>query len=1575
MSKFRKLTEPSSCLCVFAAETTVIPTRMDAGMASTKSRSFLCSRPAERSIAYGSLLLALSAGTLQAQDTAPDIIHGRVTDDSSRAIVATMMVTRGPDRLTQQTTTDSAGNFRVRFDPGTGDYLVYVSAAGFTPARRRVQRQTDEHDLVANFTLARAPVALLDTVKITGQKPERAKNYIGPTELEAGSSEKWRDGVDGQVPPTVAGDLNAIAGTMSNITMTGSGPAILGSGSESNLNTLNGMGLATGAIPRAAHTETRVTGATFDPTRGGFSGANVDVRLEPGDREYQRRNGFLTFDPRFLQFTDRAWRSLGATSGGVRGSAGADGEIIRDAMTYNVALDVGRSLSDPSTLLTAHARAFLNAGVAPDSVARLIDAAVQLGFPLIASGLPTNREHNTISWLGRLDDTRDTLSTRALTTYAGWTRDGAVGFSPLSAPSAASERRERTLGAQLTLGSYVGAGRRTLNETRIALSGVRTDVSPYRSLPGASVLIRSDNPAPGTEVTSVLLGGGAFLPTKESKWTLEAGNQTEWNAHGRTHRFKGLLWGRVDGLREEGFSNGLGSYAFNSIGDFTAGRASSFSRTLFQPSREGKVWNTAAALAHNFAPSRYFSLLYGARLEADGFGGTPARNVALEQALGVRTGVAPSRVHLSPRIGFTFTYNRDRDNGSGTMMNQTGTYFRSMSGTLRGGIGEFRDLLHPGILADASASTGLPGGTSFLNCIGAAVPAPDWSLFATDPASIPTQCAGGGGVLAESAPSVTLIDPRYDVPRSWRASLDWNTSLKSWLFKVGTLASYDLSQPGLVDANFSGVRKLTLADEANRPVYVSGASIDPASGSVSAVESRTSGQYGGVGVRVSDLRGYGAQLNLGLSPDVFKFRTGASFYGSIAYTLQATKRQYRGFDGAAFGDPRLVEWAAGPNDAHHVIVLSSGFSTAKTGTVTMFARAQSGLPFTPLVGGDVNGDGRGGDRAYIPDPATASDANLAAELRTLLANGSSTARGCLVANLGRVAPRNGCRGPWTQSLNIQWTPPIRSRWANRVSPNVYLQNVLAGVDQLVHGNSLRGWGSPAMPDPVLLVPRGFDAVNGRFNYDVNPRFADTRPERTLLRNPFRIVIDFSLDLSTEYDLQRLRRAVEPVKGPTGWQRRSADSLSAFYLSRTSDIYNLLIEQSDSLFLSRAQVAALQRADSVFSARVRALYVPLGEFLARGEGGAGRAELDSVRATQKTYWKVFWEQPEIAAEIVTPSQRELMPVFKSMLGIPMKDREHSQWGFGHPVTWAKKPTQANISVAESWHSAPPMLHARSAHAVVGTGDAIYAIGGTGAGGAPVLQVERFDGNEWRDETTLPDEGLNAPAAVAIGQRIYVIGGFKTVTNVPTTDVLVYDVNTHLWSNVAPLPAPRGGHAAVVVDGKIHVIGGGNSRSTLADHSEYDPAVNTWTERAPLPRSEGSPAAVAFNGKLYAIGGRSGPSDFGNVYIYDPVTDRWSEGPAIEPRGTAGAAVYCGTIYVFGGESQAKNTVLNDVLTMGSSGNGWRAAEPMPSARNYARAALLGNSVYLVGGNPVVAASHSAVGSTLVERFQASCPSVR
>jgi len=219
---------------------------------------------------------------------------------------------------------------------------------------------------------------------------------------------------------------------------------------------------------------------------------------------------------------------------------------------------------------------------------------------------------------------------------------------------------------------------------------------------------------------------------------------------------------------------------------------------------------------------------------------------------------------------------------------------------------------------------------------------------------------------------------------------------------------------------------------------------------------------------------------------------------------------------------------------------------------------------------------------------------------------------------------------------------------------------------------------------------------------------------------------------------------------------------------------------------------------------------------------------------------------------------------------------------------------------TWSEEPPMLFPRSAHAVVSSDTAIYALAGADDKGRPVPEVEAFDGSEWSVLTTLPGQGLNAPTtSIIVRNRLYVVGGFTAVTNVPTDEVQVYDLQAQKWSIASPLPNRRGGHVAVVVDKKIHVFGGGNSVSTIADHSQYDPKTNTWKELAPLPRAEGSPAAVVVDGKIYVIGGRSGFSDFGNVYIYDPSTDTWSTGPSIEPRGTAGAVGYCGGIYLFGG----------------------------------------------------------------------------
>ncbi len=1241
------------------------------------------------------LLLCLAVSQLVAQ--APtDIIRGRVTDDSAKLVIgASVFVTRGPDRAFKQTTTDSAGRYLISFENGTGDYLVAVTSVGLKSARRRVQRQNSERELVADFVLAH-DASTLAAVKVTADKPERAEDATSPFTLETGASERWIDGVNGQLPPSQLGNLSAVAGNTPGVTLGGNGPSILGSGGSSNLTTLNGMALPGGTLPRAARVDTRVTGATFDVTRGGFSGVNTDVRLGAGDRNYQQRNAFVTFDAPQLQYTDRTGQSLGTRYGSVRGSVGADGELVRHVITYNIAVEGSRSTSDPATLFSGDARALQSAGVARDSVDRLQQVAFARGIPFAGRGIPTSREQSAITWLARLDDIRDSLDARQLTSYATLSKSGAQGFTPLTAGSAGGASTDRAIGMQFQMSDFFGPGRRMLNQSRIGVSNTYSSGTPYLLLPGAQILVRSTGDT-GDGIVPLTIGGSSYLDRTESRWTGEASNLTMWNARGRRHTFKVFGSARVDALTQTGGADLLGRYAFNSIDDLVANRPSTFARTLTQPSQAGTVWNAAGAFAHQWSVKKTFSVLYGARVEANGFASAPSRNAALEGALGVATGLAPASLHISPRLGFSYLYSRSKENGNGMSMNQSGTFYRTTSGVIRGGIGEFRDLLRPELLADARSRTGLPGSAQSLLCTGAAVPvpAPDWSGFLQDAGTVPRSCVDGSGVLTDNAPPATLISRSYRVPRSWRAALDWSTNF-SWLqFKWSNLASYDLSQASVRDVNFAGVQRFSLGAEGNRPVYVSPAGIDAASGAVSATESRIAPAFGDVSVRGSELRGYGAQTTVTFAPDPFRLRdVPLALYGQLSYTLQASRRQFLGFDGATAGDPRTREWAPSASDARHVIVAQGAFTVPHVGTFTLFARAQSGLPFTPIVQGDVNGDGRGGDRAFIPARITpvaksAATQQLVSQLLALQESGSPTARACLSAYDGQIVSRNGCRGPWTATMNMQYAVTL-PKALSRVTANLYLENVLAGIDQLTHGASdMRGWGGSATPDPVLLVPRSFDAATQAFRYDVNPRFAETRPSRTTLRAPFRVTLDFSMRLSTDYSLQQLRRALEPVRVAKVWAPRSADSLTAFYLEQTSNIHTALIAESDSLFLTPPQLVALRKAEAMFAGQVRGMYAELGKYLAGFAGGAAsKAALDSANATKKAYWKVFWEQPEIAAALVTPTQRDLMPLLRDMLTIPKPQREHSQWMFGNPVKLTTSAPAAPVAAPGAAALPPP-----------------------------------------------------------------------------------------------------------------------------------------------------------------------------------------------------------------------------------------------------------------------------------------------
>ena len=104
----------------------------------------------------------------------------------------------------------------------------------------------------------------------------------------------------------------------------------------------------------------------------------------------------------------------------------------------------------------------------------------------------------------------------------------------------------------------------------------------------------------------------------------------------------------------------------------------------------------------------------------------------------------------------------------------------------------------------------------------------------------------------------------------------------------------------------------------------------------------------------------------------------------------------------------------------------------------------------------------------------------------------------------------------------------------------------------------------------------------------------------------------------------------------------------------------------------------------------------------------------------------------------------------------------------------------------------------------------------------------------------------------------------------------------WTAKTPLPVARNEVVAVALNDKIYVLGGSYPRQKydVADNGEYDPAVDRWRARAPMPHGLNHVGAAALDGKIYVIGGFTGSNHVGvndGAFEYDPVSDTWRSLP--------------------------------------------------------------------------------------------------
>jgi hypothetical protein len=220
-------------------------------------------------------------------------------------------------------------------------------------------------------------------------------------------------------------------------------------------------------------------------------------------------------------------------------------------------------------------------------------------------------------------------------------------------------------------------------------------------------------------------------------------------------------------------------------------------------------------------------------------------------------------------------------------------------------------------------------------------------------------------------------------------------------------------------------------------------------------------------------------------------------------------------------------------------------------------------------------------------------------MASLLANGSESARDCLTSQLGHLAQRNSCTGPWTSSANLSLAlNPLKFRLPQRATLSFSVSNPLGAADLLLHGqNGLHGWGQSAFPDQTLLYVRGFDAQNKRFTYEVNPRFGSTNPRFNTFRQPVTITMALRVDVGPSRERQMLTQQLDRGRTREG-VKLTEPMLKAMY--GTGGVLNpmsQLLRQSDTLALTGPQADSLATMNRAFTISVDSIWSGVAKELA------------------------------------------------------------------------------------------------------------------------------------------------------------------------------------------------------------------------------------------------------------------------------------------------------------------------------------------------------------------------------------------
>ncbi len=292
---------------------------------------------------------------------------------------------------------------------------------------------------------------------------------------------------------------------------------------------------------------------------------------------------------------------------------------------------------------------------------------------------------------------------------------------------------------------------------------------------------------------------------------------------------------------------------------------------------------------------------------------------------------------------------------------------------------------------------------------------------------------------------------------------------------------------------------------------------------------------------------------------------------------------------------------------------------------------------------------------------------------------------------------------------------------------------------------------------------------------------------------------------------------------------------------------------------------------------------------------------------------------------------------------------------------KDDVEALDAATGTWDTRDPLPEPRHQAAAVALGDAIVVLGGFDEDfdAAPtVFELDAADpGATWFEHDPIPDPVRFGFAVAAVGDRIYVFGGFDAESGEPLNDVDELTPSTGIWREMEDMPTPRGfaGAFTDAATGRVYVIGGSpkdSGNDPLATVERFDPdgaVLGEWEAAIDaMPTSRTDPQAVVAGPRVYVFVSRTfGEDSTKKVDIFTIADETWVEAEKYEIKVNRLAAAAVGDrvfgIGGIGGGESKRRVFVHDLA-----GDIWDERDRLDKARHALFAAGVLGDIFAIGG---------------------------